>query len=53
MSLDLDQVRRIAHLARIEISDDEAQQALVQLTDIFRMIERMQAVALRTKRAST
>lgn len=44
MSLDLDQVRRIAHLARIEITDDEAQRALAQLTDIFAMIERMQAV---------
>ncbi|HVE88845.1 MAG TPA: Asp-tRNA(Asn)/Glu-tRNA(Gln) amidotransferase subunit GatC [Burkholderiaceae bacterium] len=44
MSLDLDQVRRIAHLARIEITDDEAQRTLEQLTDIFAMIERMQAV---------
>ncbi len=44
MSLDLDQVRRIAHLARIEITDDEAQHTLAQLTDIFAMIERMQAV---------
>ncbi|MGZ9057831.1 MAG: Asp-tRNA(Asn)/Glu-tRNA(Gln) amidotransferase subunit GatC [Burkholderiaceae bacterium] len=44
MSLDLDQVRRIAHLARIEISDEEAQHTLAQLTDIFAMIERMQAV---------
>ena len=44
MSLDLDQVRRIAHLARIEITDDEAQRSLAQLTDIFAMIERMQAV---------
>jgi aspartyl-tRNA(Asn)/glutamyl-tRNA(Gln) amidotransferase subunit C len=44
MSLDLDQVRRIAHLARIEITDDEAQRTLAQLTDIFAMIERMQAV---------
>lgn len=44
MSLDLDQVRRIAHLARIEISDDEARQALAQLVDIFGMIERMQAI---------
>ena len=44
MSLDLEQVRRIAHLARIEISDDEAQQTLAQLVDIFGMIERMQAV---------
>lgn len=44
MSLDLDQVRRIAHLARIEITDDEAQRTLAQLVDIFAMIERMQAV---------
>ncbi len=44
MSLDLDQVRRIAHLARIEITDDEAARALAQLVDIFAMIERMQAV---------
>ena len=44
MSLDLEQVRRIAHLARIEITDEEAQRALEQLTDIFAMIERMQAV---------
>ena len=44
MSLDLNQVRRIAHLARIEITDDEAQRALAQLVDIFAMIERMQAV---------
>ena len=44
MSLDLNQVRRIAHLARIEISDAEAQRVLAQLTDIFAMIERMQAV---------
>ena len=44
MSLDLDEVRRIAHLARIEITHDEAQNALAQLVDIFAMIERMQAV---------
>lgn len=44
MSLDLNEVRRIAHLARIEISDEEAQQSLAQLTDIFAMIERMRAV---------
>jgi len=44
MSLDLEQVRRIAHLARIEITDDEAERTLAQLIDIFAMIERMQAV---------
>ena len=44
MALDLAQVRRIADLARIEITDAEAQRVLAQLNDIFRMIERMQAV---------
>ncbi len=44
MSLDLDQVRRIAHFARIEITDEEAEHTLAQLIDIFAMIERMQAV---------
>lgn len=44
MSLALDDVRRIAHLARIEITDDEASRTLAQLNDIFAMIERMQAV---------
>ena len=44
MSLDLDQVRRIAHLARIEVTDEEVARALAQLTEIFAMIERMQAV---------
>ena len=38
MALDLDQVRRIAHLARIEVTDDEAQRTLDQLSDIFAMI---------------
>jgi aspartyl-tRNA(Asn)/glutamyl-tRNA(Gln) amidotransferase subunit C len=44
MALDLDQVRRIAHLARIEITDAEAERTLAQLADIFAMIERMRAV---------
>ena len=44
MALDLDQVRRIAHLARIEITDEEAQRTLEQLSDIFAMIEQMRAV---------
>lgn len=42
--LDLAQVRRIADLARIEVTDAEAQRVLAQLNDIFAMIERMQAV---------
>ena len=35
---------RIAHLARIEISDAEAEATLAQLNDIFGMIERMSRV---------
>lgn len=44
MSLSLDDVRRIAHLARIEISDAQAAATLSQLNDIFKMIEEMQRV---------
>ncbi|MGE5337898.1 MAG: Asp-tRNA(Asn)/Glu-tRNA(Gln) amidotransferase subunit GatC [Gemmatimonadota bacterium] len=44
MSLSLDDVRRIAHLARIEITDAQAQATLAQLNDIFAMIEKMQQV---------
>jgi aspartyl-tRNA(Asn)/glutamyl-tRNA(Gln) amidotransferase subunit C len=44
MPLSLDDVRRIAHLARIEISDAQAQATLAQMNDIFAMIERMQQV---------
>lgn len=43
-ALDLDQVRRIAALARIEISDAEAAQVRNQLNGILALIERMQAV---------
>jgi aspartyl-tRNA(Asn)/glutamyl-tRNA(Gln) amidotransferase subunit C len=44
MSLTLEQVQRIAHLARIEVSDDEAAKTLDQLNGIFALIEQMQAV---------
>ncbi len=44
MSLTLEQVRRVAHLARIEISDAEAQSTLGHLNGIFTLIEEMQAV---------
>ena len=44
MSLTLEQVRRVAHLARIEISDVEARSTLGQLNEIFGLIEEMQAV---------
>ena len=44
MPLSLEEVKRIAHLARLEISEAEAAQTLGQLNDIFRLIEQMQAV---------
>lgn len=44
MSLELKDVTHIANLARIEISDAEAQATLAQLTDIFALIEEMRAV---------
>jgi aspartyl-tRNA(Asn)/glutamyl-tRNA(Gln) amidotransferase subunit C len=44
MALTLDDVRRIAHLARIEIADEGAASVLRDLTRIFELIERMQAV---------
>ncbi len=44
MALTLDDVIRIAHLARIEVEPHEAAQVLEQLTGIFRLIEQMQAV---------
>jgi len=44
MSLSLNDVNRIANLARIELGKDEAAGTLTQLLDIFGMIEQMQAV---------
>ena len=44
MSLSLDEVKRIAHLARIEISEAEAVQTQGQLNDIFGLIESMLGV---------
>jgi len=44
MALTLDDVKRIAHLARIEVSENEAQAYLAQLSNIFGLVEEMQAV---------
>jgi aspartyl-tRNA(Asn)/glutamyl-tRNA(Gln) amidotransferase subunit C len=44
MSLSLDDVKRVANLARIEVSEDEAGTALAQLSGIFGLIQQMQAV---------
>ncbi len=44
MSLSLDDVRRIARLARIRIDDEDAGRYQSQLNDIFGLIAEMQAV---------
>ncbi len=44
MSLSLQEVKRVAWLARIEITDAEAAAAQAPLNDIFRLIEQMQSV---------
>lgn len=44
MSLTLDDVHRIAHLARIEVTQAEAQATLDKLSGILGLIEEMQAV---------
>ena len=47
MSLTLEQVQRIAHLARIEVSETEALSTQGHLNGIFELIEQMQAVDTR------
>ena len=47
MSLNSSDVKRIAHLARIEISEQETGQALAQLNEIFKLIEQLQSVDTR------
>ena len=44
MALTLDDVKRIAQLARIEVAADEAGEVLDRMTGIFGLIEEMQAV---------
>jgi aspartyl-tRNA(Asn)/glutamyl-tRNA(Gln) amidotransferase subunit C len=44
VALELDEVKRIAMLARIAVSDAEAAGVRDQLNGIFAMIEKMQAV---------
>lgn len=47
MSLTPEQVKRIAHLARIEVSETEALTTQGHLNGIFELIEQMQAVDTR------
>ncbi len=44
MSLSIDDVKRIARLARIRVTEDEATQTQHQLNGIFTLIEEMQSV---------
>lgn len=44
MSLSVSDIKKIAHLARIEISEPEAEATLVKLSGIMTLIEQMQAV---------
>ena len=44
MSLSLPEVKRVAWLARIEITDAEAQAVQGHLNGIFKLIERMQSI---------
>ena len=43
MALTIDDVRRVAHLARVAVDDAEAAAALEQLSGIFKLIEQMLA----------
>ncbi len=47
MSLTLDDVKRIAMLARIGLTDDEAARTLAQLDAVFGLIERLQSIDTR------
>ena len=44
MSLSVEDVKRIAHLARLHVGEDEAQLTLQKLSGILDLIEEMQAV---------
>ncbi|MEG2030993.1 MAG: Asp-tRNA(Asn)/Glu-tRNA(Gln) amidotransferase subunit GatC [Janthinobacterium sp.] len=44
MSLTLSDVKRIAHLAQLEMADEQAVTSLDQLNKIFALAEQMQAV---------
>jgi aspartyl-tRNA(Asn)/glutamyl-tRNA(Gln) amidotransferase subunit C len=44
MALTLTDVKRIAHLARLEMADADAEQTLGQLNEFFGLVEQMQAV---------
>jgi aspartyl-tRNA(Asn)/glutamyl-tRNA(Gln) amidotransferase subunit C len=47
MALELDDVKRVAHLARLAIDEAEARAVLSQMNDVFKLIAEMQAVDTR------
>ena len=47
MSLSLLDVKRIAQLARVEVTDAQAEQVLTQLRGVFALIEELQSVDTR------
>jgi aspartyl-tRNA(Asn)/glutamyl-tRNA(Gln) amidotransferase subunit C len=44
MSLSLDEVKRVAMLARMEVSDVESQRILNELSGVFDLIAKMQSI---------
>lgn len=44
MSLALSDVKRLAHLAQLDLTDDQASQTLDKLNGIFALVEQMRAV---------
>jgi aspartyl-tRNA(Asn)/glutamyl-tRNA(Gln) amidotransferase subunit C len=47
MALTLEDVKRVAHLARIAIDEAEARAVLSQINDVFKLIAEIQAVDTR------
>jgi len=44
MALDKSEVEKIAHLARLHVSDSEAEEVTTRITDILALIDQMQSV---------
>jgi aspartyl-tRNA(Asn)/glutamyl-tRNA(Gln) amidotransferase subunit C len=42
--MNLEDVKRIAHLSHLSLSDQEAEASLAQLQKVFQLVEQMQAV---------
>lgn len=48
MALDKSEVEKIAHLARLHISEAEAEEVTTRITDILALIDQMQSVETET-----